>query len=158
MSLPVHAGGFLQRPLIPTVTVAFIVYEAMPASAILVSVTIAIVVPLPISVPISTPIAVPVITFIPVASPAVSIPATIVAIVTALAALFPVESTDIAIAVAAISSSIGIAIILDQDGAIFNRVGCVGGAAQDEERASCKQKLFHFLTPYRWHLNWNRHA
>jgi hypothetical protein len=130
--------------LIPAVSVAFIVHEAMPPSAKLVPVSIAIASPVPVSVPISAPIAVPVTTFIAVASPAVSIPAAIVAIVAALATLFPVESTDIAVAVAAIPPSIGIAIVLGQDGAIFDRVSCAGGAAQGEERASCKQELFHF--------------
>jgi hypothetical protein len=130
----------------------------MPGTTEFVSVSIAIAMPVPISVSVSTPIAVPVTAFVAVASPAVSITATIVAIVAALATLFPVESTDIAIAIAAIPPSIWIAIILRQDGAGFERVSCAGRAAKRKEGNGRKKDLFHFVTPSKWQHNRNRNA
>ena len=124
--------------LISAVSVAFIVPEAMPQRTKIVPVAVASTVPIPVSASIAVPVTVA------VASPPVSIPATIVAIVAALATLFPVESTDIAIAVAAIPPSIGIAIVLGQDGAVFDRVNCAGRAVKRQEGTGCKKDLFHF--------------
>jgi hypothetical protein len=87
-------------------------------------------------------------TFVAIAPPAIPISPPI--IVTALAALFPVESTDVAIAVAAIPPSIGITIVLRQDGAIFDCVRCAGRAAKREEGTGCKKDCFHFSVSLWW--------
>ena len=117
----------------------------MPGNTELVSVPIAIAAPVPISIPISTTIAVPVTAFVSIASPAVSIPATIIAIVATFSALFPVEPTDVTVAVAAIPPSIGIAIaiVLGQQGSIFDSVRRAGRAGKREEGTGCKKDSFH---------------
>jgi hypothetical protein len=104
-------------------------------------------------------IAVPVTAFVAVAPAAISIAATIIAIVATFSALFPIESTDIAIAVVAIPPSVGIAIVLGQDGASFDRVRCARRAAKREEGTGCKKNFFHFsVSSLRWHPNWDLDA
>jgi hypothetical protein len=150
------AGFYLPGLPIAADAIAIVIGEATPARALVIAipvairiasaVPIAIPVPAAFAVPIAA-VAVPIATLVAIAAAAVPISPAIVAVVTTLSAFFAVESTDVAVAVAAIPPRIRILrlrrTILREDEAVLNSFRCASTGDKRQHGTNGNKKGFH---------------
>jgi hypothetical protein len=150
------AGFYLPGLPIAADAIAIVIGEATPARALVIAipvaikiasaVPIAIPVPAAFAVPIAA-VAVPIATLVAIAAAAVPISPAIVAVVTTLSAFFAVESTDVAVAVAAIPPRIRIQrlrrTILREDEVVLNSFRCASRGDKRQHGTNGNKKGFH---------------